>query len=572
MAHCLEEGDKRVFYIFLISILTAMIVNVAHPYLWGPDEPREAETAREALVTKNFVTPHLCGLPFLEKPPLYYDMIAAVFAITGSITPTAARSVSAALGLLMLASVFLFALRWKGMRGAVFSTMILAAMPQFYRYSHWILLDIGVGAFSVMALTALAYWMFWTKSERGKKLALFIFYFGSACAFLTKGVVGLFHVAVVACAFFIITRRYDAIKRLLSSPMIFVFLIPVGLWMYLYYKEGGICYLHELFINNIIGRFLHVHFKLNGCDLYNTDLGNEAKWYFYLQRLPDMFGLALIVLPFALWDGAKKFLKAGADEKQMDGYIVLFLIIWAILPIFLLSIPIIKEVSYVLPSYAAVAILAGGWLDGKLTAAKGEKWNGAAWLLIIIFIATPKLFHHFLMDFKTYLLFMAAFFLIAIFFIIRALLKRHLTELAFLIISVSIAAVVVGNIPRIILKTRPCLRHKSYIGLAYMVWSEVGDRRLYLFMPNDTWRGSIPFYGKQTVKELDRPLDLCSVLLENDNAIMLDRDNINRTVIEPCLIASGAPYRLIMLPGMGLDAKFALLVSGGHGVWTASIR
>ncbi len=575
MAYCLDKDDKRAFYIFLAAILAAMMVNVAHPYLWGPDEPREAETAREALVTRNFVTPHLCGLPFLEKPPLYYDMIAAVFAITGSITPTAARSVSAALGLLMLASVFFFALRWKGMRGAIFSTAILAAMPQFYRYSHWILLDIGVGAFSVLALTALAYWMFWAKGKRGEILALFIFYLGSACAFLTKGVVGLFHAAVVALAFFVVTKRYKAIKRLLSSPMIFVFLAPVGLWIYLYYKEGGICYLHEHFVNNIIGRFLHVHFKLNGCDLYNTDLGNKAKWYFYLQRLPDMFGLTLLALPFALWDWARRFFNAEEpdekrpDEKRVDGSITLFLVIWAILPIVLLSIPIIKEVSYVLPSYAAVALLAGGWLDGKLKTAQGKKWDGVAWLFIVIFVVASKLLHHFLMGFKAYLLCMAVFFLVTIFFMIRALLKKRLTELSFLIISVSLAAVIAGNIPKVILKTRPCLKHKSYIGLAYMVWAEAGNRRLYLYMPNDTWRGSIPFYGKRMAEELDRPLDLCSVLLEHGNAIMLDRDRLNMATIEPCLIASGAPYRLIMLPDMGLDAEFALLISGGHGVWTA---
>ena len=54
-----------------MCIAVAMMVNVSHSYLWGPDEPREAEIARETLVKRNFVTPHLDGLPFLEKPPLY---------------------------------------------------------------------------------------------------------------------------------------------------------------------------------------------------------------------------------------------------------------------------------------------------------------------------------------------------------------------------------------------------------------------------------------------------------------------------------------------------------------------
>ena len=40
--------------------------------LIGADEPRYAQVAREMLVRHDWITPTLGGVPWLEKPPLYY--------------------------------------------------------------------------------------------------------------------------------------------------------------------------------------------------------------------------------------------------------------------------------------------------------------------------------------------------------------------------------------------------------------------------------------------------------------------------------------------------------------------
>jgi 4-amino-4-deoxy-L-arabinose transferase-like glycosyltransferase len=572
MDNHLGEGDKKAFYVFLLAISVAMAVNVAYPYLWGPDEPREAESARETLATGNFVTPHLCGLPFLEKPPLYYDLIATAYKLTGRITPPVARAVSAILGILMLLSAFFFGLKWGGMRRGVLAALVLASMPQFYRYSHWILLDIGVGAFSVMALVAFFYWLSWAKDDKAKNLALLVFYLGSLCAFLTKGVIGVFHVAIVVAAFLLITRRISAMKRLLSSPFALVFLAPLFLWLYLYYQEGGVCYLHEHFVNNIIGRFLHRHFELAGCHFNWTDLGNRASWYFYIQRLPDMFGIAIVILPFALWSGAQGLRKAELTQNNRET--VIFLIIWAILPIVLLSFPAIKEVSYVLPSYGAAAILVAGWLDERLKVLNERKWDGVSWLFLVILLAASRpIFLKWLrVDVKTYLVVMVLLFLAMAPFIIQAILKRRLTRLTFLIISMALGALVIANTPKVIIHTRPHLKNKCYLRLADMVKTVTGGgKTIYLYRPADTLRGAIPFYMNKTAYELDRPWELCPALLSRDSVIMMDKDNLDSFAIESsCLTAFLGHYRLVILPEMGLDAQYVLLIPDGAGVWTIS--
>jgi 4-amino-4-deoxy-L-arabinose transferase-like glycosyltransferase len=153
-------GSKFIL-LFAATIIFAMLINVFHPFLWGPDEPRVAEIAREAYIGGNYITPHLCGLPFVEKPPLYFDLVAWCYALNGGAEPGIGRLVSALLGCIMLAACFWAAYRWGGLRRAVFASMLLITMPQFYRAAHWIITDIGVGAFCSLALCLFLYYEFW---------------------------------------------------------------------------------------------------------------------------------------------------------------------------------------------------------------------------------------------------------------------------------------------------------------------------------------------------------------------------------------------------------------------------
>ena len=58
--------------------------------LLDPDEGRNAEVAREMALSNEYLVPHLDGLPYLDKPIVYFAAAAAVMELTG-ITETAAR-------------------------------------------------------------------------------------------------------------------------------------------------------------------------------------------------------------------------------------------------------------------------------------------------------------------------------------------------------------------------------------------------------------------------------------------------------------------------------------------------
>src|SRR5216110_2386084 len=82
----------------LLALVTALLVlRLGEPPLVGPDEPRYARVAVEMHRSGEAVVPTLQGRPWLEKPPLYYWLAGAAFAVLGE-TETAARLPSALAG------------------------------------------------------------------------------------------------------------------------------------------------------------------------------------------------------------------------------------------------------------------------------------------------------------------------------------------------------------------------------------------------------------------------------------------------------------------------------------------
>ena len=78
---------------------TLFFLPLGNRALWNSDEGRYAEIAREMLVLKDWVSPHLNYVLYFEKPPLMYWLTAASFAVFGQ-TEFAARFWCAAFGVL----------------------------------------------------------------------------------------------------------------------------------------------------------------------------------------------------------------------------------------------------------------------------------------------------------------------------------------------------------------------------------------------------------------------------------------------------------------------------------------
>ena len=121
-AEDLPGVNRRTFGLFFLAISLSYFSALGTMPLLEPDEARYAEIPREMLVTGDFVTPHLNGVVYREKPPLFYWGNAVALRVLGE-NEFAARSFTA---LFTVAGILLtcwMGTTLSGWRTALFSGM-----------------------------------------------------------------------------------------------------------------------------------------------------------------------------------------------------------------------------------------------------------------------------------------------------------------------------------------------------------------------------------------------------------------------------------------------------------------
>ncbi len=129
-----------------------------------PDEPRYASIGREIAHSGDWVTPHLNGSPWYEKPPLLYWMTGAATKL-GLRDEWAARLPVALLSLAFLAFFYTIVEREFSGRTAMIATALLGTSAGWIGYSFVAVTDLPVAAtFNAAMLLAL----FDTRPRRGR--------------------------------------------------------------------------------------------------------------------------------------------------------------------------------------------------------------------------------------------------------------------------------------------------------------------------------------------------------------------------------------------------------------------
>ena len=201
---------------------------------WDPDEAKYAQASREMLTAGNWLVPTYDGRPFFDKPPLFYVLQIASFALAGT-TEVAARSVTA------LSALALFALiAWCGRHlfspnaGRV-AALMFAVLPGTFALSAYAILDMTFtlwlfGAAALVAVSVL---------EQRPRLQ----YAGYVClgaAVLTKGPLAI---VLAGLAFLLaLTLAPDARRPLLGlrwgRGLVIVGAICAPWFLYMWHRFG----------------------------------------------------------------------------------------------------------------------------------------------------------------------------------------------------------------------------------------------------------------------------------------------------------------------------------------------
>lgn len=336
-----------------------------------PDEGRYAEIAREMAQTGEWITPHLNGLKYFEKPALHYWISAAAFKLFGE-SEWVARLWPGLSGFLLVTLLHFTAKKYWGILSADFTALVTAGGLWLVGDSHYLTLDMGLGLF--MSLTLCGFLLAFQPgiNQSQQRNYLLIAWAAMGLAMLTKGLVGIVLPAAVLVLYTAVTRHWFIWKQINWISGTAIFLLISAPW-FIAVSVKNPEFFHFFFIHEHFERFTTTEHKRIGA------------WYFFLPIL--LAGLLpwTTLLPHSL--------KQGLSETNTAFRPKLFLLIWFGFIFVFFSLSSSKLPSYILPIFPALSLLLGEHLaQSKASELKWHAFSLAVfWLLfgIALFFAGP---------------------------------------------------------------------------------------------------------------------------------------------------------------------------------------
>lgn len=288
----------------LFSCFMAFYWGLSSYDLLNNNEGLYAQIAWEMLENKDFVIPTLNGVPYIEKPPMLYWLVAGSHTLFGK-SVWAARFVPATFGLLTVLSLLLFHTSLGQRKRGLQAATLLSSSLGFAIFSRMVFFDVLLTAFFTFTLLSFYLWE-QTNKKRWKRL----FYGFLGCAVLTKGLLSLC-LAGAICLWFL-AWKYRSFKKVLSLwdtlGVILFFTITVPWHWMAHLRQVDFSWFY--FVNEHLLRFLDQRLPR---DYY------RGPFYYYLIRIPAYF----IPWPFLI-----PFMGKKTPEDYPDRSLKGFLWIW----------------------------------------------------------------------------------------------------------------------------------------------------------------------------------------------------------------------------------------------------
>jgi len=363
-----DSGKKssRAWLVLLIFTLALLILSVWGLELSGRDSPRVAGIAREMAVTSDYLIPRLNGENFLEYPSLGYWPIALTLSMSKNPPDFLAFLPMVFLGMGTVLITFLIGKTLAVERIGLIAGFILSTTSGFVSLHRHCRVDPVLLFFITLSMYG-----FVAGYQTSRKSFLFpaVFYLSMAGAFLCKGIVGA-AIPIGAAVMFLVTRKdLKAIRKLLLSPGILLFLLPIFFWVgSVWWFEGpGV-------IKEVIRQSFHRFFSPS------ADHAEPLYYYFipaFLYLMP--WTLLLLVLLWYRWDSNH------SREPLPHSFLLRFALVWSLTVFIGLSLASAKRHLYlgpILPPFALLAALGWDRIREKFPRVKSRELHG----LVVIFL------------------------------------------------------------------------------------------------------------------------------------------------------------------------------------------
>jgi 4-amino-4-deoxy-L-arabinose transferase-like glycosyltransferase len=356
--------------VFLLAAIL-FFARLGHLPLIDPDEGRNAEVAREMAESGAWVVPTYNGIPYLDKPALYFRAVALSFGVFG-LTEAAARLPAALSAAGLAIMLFAFCSRVYGEHTAALSVLVLATTPLVIGFARFVIFDMPLTLFVSGAI--LAGYLAEEDPAAPRRRWLLLGAASSAVATLIKGPVGFLVPGVVLAAFHLVERRPRALGRMLGPANLLLFLAIVLPWfvaLILAHPE----FVHYGLVEETMRRYVTTSFR------------RTEPFYYYAPILLLVFFPWSVLLP----EAAVTAWRNRARWTRIDR----FFITWAVVVVVFFSSSQSKRPGYILPGIVALAALIGRLFDHALADSEGRAarliLRGAVGVALISVVAAGAL-------------------------------------------------------------------------------------------------------------------------------------------------------------------------------------
>jgi len=342
------QRKKVLVYLGIIAFSALFLMPfLCTVHLFDSDETNYAESAREMIVTGDYMTVQIDYQPFPEKPPLFFWLQVISMKIFG-INEFAARFPNVICGILSLILLYLLGSRLYGHRFGLLWILTYGAaiLPFFYFKSGMI-----DPWFNLFTFLGIALFILYLEPEQGahrlRSLLFSAIFLGLAV--LTKGPVAVLVFLLVFIIYLIIRRFRIKTKALHVVLFILVLTVTGGSWYFYQLLQGNIDFLQD---------FIRYHI-----DLFAADSSFHR----------GFFGYHLVVLFLGVFPASvlalKSFTKKAENtELQRIFRQWMYLLLWVVILLF--SLVKTKLMHHSSLAYFPVTFLAAWvwekWIDRKL--------------------------------------------------------------------------------------------------------------------------------------------------------------------------------------------------------------
>lgn len=333
------------FYLLIAAILAPACFFLydlgAYP-LRDNNEGLYAEIAREMLVSRDFIVPHLLGVPYIEKPPLLYWLTALSFQFFG-FSETSARLASGLPMACLAFGIFTFCRAVSRPTAGFFAVLILSTALPVTLLSRTVLFDPLLTALLGGVLLGFLQWYAGKRRYWLRLSALLL-----ALAVLDKGGVALVLATGIIGTFLLLVRDMTTWRSFIDPIAVLIFLTVAAPWhIFAAWHQDGFAWFY--FVNEHLLRF----FGMREPRDYHT-----GPLYYYLPRI------ALMLLPWTpFFILLPQSSKAG---NAADAILYRFCQAWVLFPLLFFSLSQAKADYYLIVAAPGCALWLGLMIEHRM--------------------------------------------------------------------------------------------------------------------------------------------------------------------------------------------------------------